>query len=69
MDANEKEWMWRQAQWERLINILDEANSIQQKLLGDEDETVSYNFHNIISNLIEEFEDHAAQDEKEWTDK
>ncbi len=66
MDINEREWMWRQAQWERLLNILDEANAIQQKLLGDEHEAACYEFHNQLSNLADEFEEFAAEDERSW---
>ena len=66
MDINEQEWMWRQAQWERLLNILDEANAIQQKLLGDDDEVACYEFHSQLTRLSEEFEEFAAADEKSW---
>ena len=66
-NANETEWLWRQAQWERLLNILDEANDIQQKLLGDDDQEACYEFHTQLSNLADAFEDFAAADEKHWT--
>lgn len=67
MNPNESEWQWRQAQWERLLNILDEANDIQQRLLGDDDQEACYEFHTQLSNLSDAFEDFAAADEKHWT--
>jgi hypothetical protein len=66
MNPNESEWLWRQAQWERLIAILDEADAIQQRLLGDEHEAACYEFHNQLNNLVDEFEQFAAADEQSW---
>ena len=66
-NANETEWQWRSAQWERLLDILDEANAIQQRLLGDEDAAACYEFHNQLSNLADEFEGRAQAEEQEWT--
>jgi hypothetical protein len=53
----------RAEQWQRLINLLHEADAIQQSLLGDEHETASYEFHNQLNNIADEFEDWAAQEE------
>ena len=66
-NANEQEWMWRSAQWERLIALLDEADAIQQKLLGDEDAAACYEFHNQLNNLADEFESFAQAEEQELT--
>ena len=68
MDPNAREWMWRQAQWDRLIALLDEADAIQQKLLGDEHQTACYKFHSQLNNLADEFEQFAAEDEREWNE-
>ena len=68
-DANAIEWNWRQAQWERLLKCLDEANAIQQKLLGDDDEELCYEFHSQLDRLYEEFEGLAAADEQYWNEK
>ena len=68
-DANASEWNWRQAQWERLLNLLDEANSIQQRLLGDDDQAACYEFHSQLERLYEEFEEFASADEKFWNEK
>jgi hypothetical protein len=68
-DANASEWNWRQAQWERLLKCLDEANAIQQRLLGDDDQELCYELHSQLDNLYEEFEGLAAADEQYWTEK
>jgi hypothetical protein len=68
-DANASEWNWRQAQWERLLKCINEANHIQQKLLGDDDEVACYEFHIQLDRLYEEFEDLAAADEQYWNEK
>jgi hypothetical protein len=67
-EANASEWNWRQAQWERLLNCLAEANAIQQKLLGD-DEAACYEFHSQLERLYEEFEEFASADEQYWNEK
>lgn len=67
-DANQSEWVWRQAQWERLIAIMEEADAIQQRLLGDDDPEVCYEFHGQLSEILERFEEFAAVDEQYWTE-
>lgn len=54
----------RAEQWQRLIDLLHEADAIQQSLLGDLHEVACYEFHNQLNNLAEEFEDFAAEEEK-----
>ena len=52
----------RAEQWQRLIDLLDEADAIQQKLLGDEDAAACYEFHNQLNNMADEFTDLANKD-------
>jgi hypothetical protein len=55
----------RKAKWEQLINLLHEADALQQELLGDEDEAACYEFHNTLNNIAEEFECWAADEEQQ----
>jgi len=52
----------RAEQWQRLIDLLDEADAIQQKLLGDEDAAACYEFHNQLNNMADEFTNLANKD-------
>jgi hypothetical protein len=52
----------RAEQWQRLIDLLDEADAIQQALLGDEDAAACYEFHNQLNNMADEFTDLANKD-------
>ena len=54
----------RAEQWQRLIDLLHEADAIQQSLLGDLHEAACYEFNNQLNNMAEEFEDCAAGEEK-----
>ena len=54
----------RKAKWEQLINLLHEADAIQQALLGDEDSAACYEFHNQLNNIADEFECWAANEEQ-----
>lgn len=54
----------RAEQWQRLIDLLHEADAIQQVLLGKEHGTASYEFHQQLNNLADEFEDFATEEEK-----
>ena len=49
----------RAAQWQRLVDLLDEADAIQQTLLGDQHEVASYQFHNQLNTMADEFTDFA----------
>ena len=55
----------RQQEWERLIEMLHEADALQQKLMTDEHSDACYEFHNQLNNLASEFEDFAAGEEQE----
>ena len=54
----------RKAKWQQLIDLLHEADAIQQSLLGDEDPAACYEFHNTLNNIAEEFECWAADEEQ-----
>ena len=54
----------RKAKWEQLINLLHEADAIQQALLGDEDPAACYEFHSQLNNIADEFERWAADEEQ-----
>ena len=49
----------RAEQWQRLVDLLDEADLIQQQLLGENHEVASYEFHNQLNQLADEFTDFA----------
>jgi hypothetical protein len=55
----------RKAKWEQLINLLHEADALQQELLAAEDEAACYEFHNTLNNIAEEFECWAADEEQQ----
>ena len=48
--------------WQRLVDLLDEADEIQQSLLADQHETACYEFHNQLNNMADEFTDFANQE-------
>ncbi len=49
----------RKEMWQRLIDLLDEADALQQSLLGDEYPKSCYEFHNQLNNMADEFTDFA----------
>ena len=55
----------RAEKFEQLINLLHEADALQQELLGDVDQFVSYEFHEQLINLLHEFESWAQPDENQ----
>jgi hypothetical protein len=55
----------RAEKWQQLINLLHEADAIQQQLLGDEDPSACYEFHSQLNNIAEEFECWAADEEQQ----
>ena len=55
----------RQQEWERLIDLMHEADALQQKLMSDEHSDACYEFHNQLNTLASEFEDFAAAEEQE----
>jgi hypothetical protein len=52
----------RAEQWQRLIDLLDEADAIQQALLGDTAEAACYEFHNQLNNMADELTDFANEE-------
>ncbi len=54
--------MDRNEQWQRLIDLLEEADSIQQVLLGEKHKVACYEFHNQLNNLADEFTDFANEE-------
>jgi hypothetical protein len=49
----------RAEQWQRLVDLLEEADGIQQLLLGDKHEVACYEFHNQLNQMADEFTDFA----------
>lgn len=52
----------RALKWERLIRLLEEANALQQELV--EDSQQSYDYHNRLEDMAEDFESIAAAEER-----
>jgi hypothetical protein len=52
----------RAQQWQRLIDLLDEADAIQQSLLGETKDVECYALHGLISNLQDNFIDLANEE-------
>ena len=55
----------RADKYEKLINLLYEADALQQEILGGTDSVACFEFHKMLNNLIEEFECSAADEEQE----
>lgn len=54
--------MDRNEQWQRLIDLLEEADSIQQALLGEKHQVACYEFHNQLNTLADDFTDFANEE-------
>jgi hypothetical protein len=52
----------RAEKWQRLVDLLDEADSIQQSLLGDKHAKACYEFHSNLNNMADEFTDFANEE-------
>jgi hypothetical protein len=52
----------RAQQWQRLIDLLNEADAIQQTLLGETKDVECYALHGLISNLQDNFIDLANEE-------
>lgn len=52
----------RAEQWQRLVDLLDEADSIQQSLLGDGHPEACYEFHDQLNNMADELTDFANKE-------
>lgn len=55
----------RAEKFEQLIEMLHEADALQQALLGDVDAAACYEFHTQLNNIADEFECWAANEEQE----
>ena len=55
----------RAEKFEKLINLLNEADALQQELLGDVDERACYLFHTQLNDIAEEIECWAASEEQQ----
>ena len=56
----------RAEKFEQLINLLHQADALQQELLADEDEGACYLFHTQLNDLADEFECFAASEEQQY---
>ena len=63
-DIVDRERSQRMQDWERLINLLHQADGLQQKLLFDTDEFACEEFHAAITAIAEDLEEWAAEEEK-----
>jgi hypothetical protein len=55
----------RAEKFEQLINLLHEADALQQELLAAEDESACYLFHSQLNDIAEEIECFAASEEQQ----
>ena len=51
--------MERSEKWQQLIDLLEQADGLQQELMGDAHSTACYEFHNQLNNLADEMTDFA----------
>ena len=63
-DIVDRERSQRMQEWERLIDLLHEADALQQKLLFDTDEFACREFHSAITAVADDLEQWAAEEEK-----
>jgi hypothetical protein len=54
--------MTQQEKWQRLVDLLEEADSIQQSLLGERHPAACYEFHNEINRIADEMVDFANEE-------
>lgn len=54
--------MDRNEQWQKLVDLLEEADAIQQSLLGETQPNASYEFHYQLNDLADTFVDWANED-------
>ena len=50
---------WENSQWQKLLDLIDEADSVQQSLVVDN--VISYDFHNRLQRLAEDVEEYVDQ--------
>jgi hypothetical protein len=51
--------MERSEKWQHLVDLLEQADKIQQSLLGDKHQVASYEFHDQLNSLADDFTDFA----------
>jgi len=61
-DILEREQVRRSEKWHRLIDLLEEADSIQQALLGETKDVECYELHQQLGRLQENFIDLANEE-------
>jgi t-SNARE complex subunit (syntaxin) len=52
----------RTEQWQRLIDLIDQADALQQQLLGETKDVESYAIHEMLNNMIDNFVDLANEE-------
>jgi hypothetical protein len=52
----------RAEKFEQLINLLHEANALQQELLGETKDVECYAIHEMLENMIDNFVDLATEE-------
>lgn len=52
----------RSEKWNRLVDLLDQADALQQELLGEKHAKAAYEFHNSLNNMADEFTDWANEE-------
>lgn len=52
----------RAEKWQRLVDLLEEADSLQQSLLGNKHAAACYEFHNQLNVMADEFTDFANEE-------
>ncbi len=55
----------RAEKFQQLIDLLHQADALQQELLGTEHEVACYEFHTQLNNIADEFECWAASEEQQ----
>lgn len=63
-DIVERAHSQRMQEWERLVNLLHEADALQQRLLHDIDPKVCYEFHITLDRIADDLECYAAAEEQ-----
>jgi hypothetical protein len=53
----------RAEKFQQLIDLLHQADALQQELLGDVDAVACYEFHNQLNNIADEVECYAEEEE------
>jgi len=54
--------MERSEKWQQLIDLLEQADALQQELMDDDHSTACYEFHNQLNQLADEITDFANEE-------